>query len=156
MTPKETQEMEKLKVQVRWLNEQLEGHEDNFGRQFDKIENLKNLLTLAKSEIEQQILEKSVEQAKMAALASYVANTETSPLSKLLRAPNHQELKVLSAITAYKAATYEMFFNELKSLLAIGDDDEDVRLQLYDEMVTLVNKLDEDIGRHTKKLSEQV
>lgn len=156
MTPKEIQDFKKLEVQVRWLNEQLEGHEDNFTRQFDKIEQLKELLTMAKTEIERQIMDLNVERAKFSSLASYVAHAENTTMNKILRPPNHDHLKIVSAITAYKAATYEMFFKELKTLLALGEDDDDVRLQLYDELMSLTQKIDDEVDKHVRKLSEQV
>lgn len=148
-------ELEQLRLQVRWLEEQLQGHEDQFGKTIDKITGLEDRLEQAHKERDKAVEDKIIEQSKVASLAGYVNAIEDAPLLKILKAPLRRDLRVAAAIAAFEATAYKNIVWELTDLLKT-EVPEGEEHALVSEACRILGTGAKIIDENCKKIAEKV
>jgi uncharacterized sporulation protein YeaH/YhbH (DUF444 family) len=153
--PKNTTELQNLRCQVQWLEQQLQGHEDNFGKQIDKI----NGITSRMEDMEKDLLtanqQHTLDEAKIASLSSYIDAIGEAPLLKVLRPAYRKELRRIAAITAFEASAYRAFFEELRHLVEMDVPAGEEHAIVAEAQNMIVHAM-RDIDFHRRKISESI
>lgn len=148
-------EVDRLKAQVKWLDEQLGGHEENFNKQFERI----SILQERVKDLENQLLEqqhiKAVDDAKIASLANYITALDEAPMLKVLKPANRKEMRRIASITAYEAAAFRGIFEELEKLINL-DVPEGEEHAILTEAKAMLKQAAFDMGFHAKKIHDAV
>jgi hypothetical protein len=148
-------ELEQLKLQVKWLEEQLQGHEDNFGKQIDKTIHLQDLLEKTQTEMASMQEKSMIEESRFASLANYLNAIEEAPLMKFMKAPYRREMREKAAISAFEAAAYKNIAMQLMQLfkieMPVGAEHALVR-----EAQEILFKGEETITQQRRKIAEAV